>query len=139
MARQFKEGLTFDDILLIPEYSDVIPSQVDLSTKLTDDIALNIPLLSASMDTVTECELAIALAREGGLGMIHKNMSIEAQAQQVDKVKRSENGVITNPFHLTPEHKLSDALDLMRKFKISVSKDLLDTLKEDMELSYHVN
>ena len=93
MARQFKEGLTFDDILLIPEYSDVIPSQVDLSTKLTDDIALNIPLLSASMDTVTECELAIALAREGGLGMIHKNMSIEAQAQQVDKVKRSENEI----------------------------------------------
>ena len=119
MARQFKEGLTFDDILLIPEYSDVVPAQVDISTKLTDDIVLNIPLLSASMDTVTEYELAIALAREGGLGMIHKNMSIEAQAQQVDKVKRSENGVITNPFHLTPEHKLSDALDLMRKFKIS--------------------
>ena len=119
MARQFKEGLTFDDILLIPEYSDVVPAQVDISTKLTDNIVLNIPLLSASMDTVTEYELAIALAREGGLGMIHKNMSIEAQAQQVDKVKRSENGVITNPFHLTPEHKLSDALDLMRKFKIS--------------------
>ena len=119
MARQFKEGLTFDDILLIPEYSDVVPAQVDISTRLTDDITLNIPLLSASMDTVTECELAIALAREGGLGMIHKNMSIEAQAQQVDKVKRSENGVITHPFHLTPEHKLSDALDLMRKFKIS--------------------
>ena len=119
MARQFKEGLTFDDILLIPEYSDVVPAQVDISTRLTNDITLNIPLLSASMDTVTECELAIALAREGGLGMIHKNMSIEAQAQQVDKVKRSENGVITHPFHLTPEHKLSDALDLMRKFKIS--------------------
>ena len=119
MARQFKEGLTFDDILLIPEYSDVVPAQVDISTKLTDDIQLNIPLLSASMDTVTEYELAIALAREGGLGMIHKNMSIEAQAQQVDKVKRSENGVITNPFHLTPEHKLKDALELMRKFKIS--------------------
>ena len=119
MAKIVKEGLTFDDVLLIPSYSEVLPYQVDLSTHLTDKIKLNIPLLSASMDTVTEYELAIAIAREGGIGIIHKNMSIEDQAQQVDKVKRSENGVITNPFHLSPEHTLADAEDLMRKFRIS--------------------
>lgn len=119
MSKNLKEGLTFDDVLLIPAYSEVLPSQVDLSTKLTDEISLNIPLLSASMDTVTEHQLAIAMAREGGIGMIHKNMSIEAQALNVDKVKRSENGVITNPFYLSPDHKLTDALDLMHKFKIS--------------------
>ena len=129
MAHFYSEpSHTFSEYLLVPGYTgpDCIPANVSLKTPLVkfrrgeeSDIVLNIPLLSASMDTVTEYELAIALAREGGLGMIHKNMSIEAQAQQVDKVKRSENGVITNPFHLTPEHKLSDALDLMRKFKIS--------------------
>lgn len=119
MNKILKEGLTFDDVLLIPNYSEVIPNQVDLSTRLTDNIKLNIPLLSASMDTVTEFGLAIAMAREGGIGMIHKNMSIEEQANQVDKVKRSENGVITNPFFLSPTHKLSDALALMRRFKIS--------------------
>ena len=119
MAKIVKEGLTFDDVLLIPSYSEVLPYQVDLSTHLSDKIKLNIPLLSASMDTVTEYELAIAIAREGGIGIIHKNMSIEDQAQQVDKVKRSENGVITNPFHLSPEHTLADAEDLMRKFRIS--------------------
>ena len=97
MGKIAKEGLTFDDVLLIPQYSEVLPYQVDLSTKLCDKITLNIPLLSASMDTVTECELAIAMAREGGIGIIHKNMTIEQQAEQVDKVKRSENGVITNP------------------------------------------
>lgn len=126
MAKIVKEGLTFDDVLLIPSYSEVLPYQVDLSTQLTDKIKLNIPLLSASMDTVTEYELAIAIAREGGIGIIHKNMSIEDQAQQVDKVKRSENGVITNPFHLSPEHTLADAEELMRKFRISgvpVTKD----------------
>lgn len=119
MNKILKEGLTFDDVLLIPNYSEVIPNQVDLSTRLTDTIKLNIPLLSASMDTVTEFGLAIAMAREGGIGMIHKNMSIEEQANQIDKVKRSENGVITNPFFLSPTHKLSDALALMRRFKIS--------------------
>lgn len=119
MAEIIKEGLTFDDVLLIPAYSEVLPYQVDLTTQLTDKIKLNIPLLSASMDTVTEYELAIAIAREGGIGIVHKNMTIEEQAQQVDKVKRSENGVITNPFHLSPEHTLAEAEDLMRKFRIS--------------------
>lgn len=119
MAKILKEGLTFDDVLLIPRYSEVLPYQVDLSTKLCDQIQLNIPLLSASMDTVTEYELAIAIAREGGIGMIHKNMSIEAQAEHVDKVKRSENGVITNPFSLTPSHTLLDANNLMHRFRIS--------------------
>lgn len=119
MGKIAKEGLTFDDVLLIPQYSEVLPYQVDLSTKLCDNITLNIPLLSASMDTVTECELAIAMAREGGIGIIHKNMSIEAQAEQVDKVKRSENGVITNPFSLSPENTLEEANNLMRRFRIS--------------------
>ncbi len=119
MAEIIKEGLTFDDVLLIPAYSEVLPYQVDLTTQLTDKIKLNIPLLSASMDTVTEYELAIAIAREGGIGIIHKNMTIEEQTQQVDKVKRSKNGVITNPFHLSPEHTLAEAEDLMRKFRIS--------------------
>ncbi len=119
MAEIIKEGLTFDDVLLIPAYSEVLPYQVDLTTQLTDKIRLNIPLLSASMDTVTEYELAIAIAREGGIGIVHKNMTIEEQAQHVDKVKRSENGVITNPFHLSPEHTLAEAEDLMRKFRIS--------------------
>lgn len=119
MGKIVKEGLTFDDVLLIPQFSQVLPYQVDLSTKLCDKISLNIPLLSASMDTVTECELAIAMAREGGIGIIHKNMSIEKQAEQVDKVKRSENGVITNPFSLGPNNTLEDANNLMRRFKIS--------------------
>ncbi len=119
MGKIAKEGLTFDDVLLIPQYSEVLPYQVDLSTKLCDNITLNIPLLSASMDTVTECELAIAMAREGGIGIIHKNMTIEQQAEQVDKVKRSENGVITNPFSLGPQNTLEDANNLMRRFKIS--------------------
>ena len=119
MGKIAKEGLTFDDVLLIPQYSEVLPYQVDLSTKLCDKITLNISILSASMDTVTECELAIAMAREGGIGIIHKNMTIEQQAEQVDKVKRSENGVITNPFSLGPQNTLEDANNLMRRFKIS--------------------
>lgn len=119
MNKIVKEGLTFDDVLLIPQHSEVLPNAVDLSTQLTKDIHLNIPLLSASMDTVTEYELAIAMAREGGIGMIHKNMSIEEQASHVDKVKRSEHGVITDPFFLHPNNTLSDALSLMRKYKIS--------------------
>ncbi len=113
------DGITFDDVLLVPAYSEVIPNQVDLSTNLTKKIRLNIPMMSASMDTVTEHRMAIAMARQGGIGIIHKNMSIEAQAEEVDKVKRSENGVITDPFSLSPEHTLQDANELMAKFRIS--------------------
>lgn len=113
------EGITFDDVLLVPSYSEVIPNQVDLATHLTKKIRLNIPLMSAGMDTVTEHRMAIAMARQGGIGIIHKNMSIQAQADEVDKVKRSENGVITDPFSLSPEHTLKDADELMAKFRIS--------------------
>ena len=113
------EGITFDDVLLVPAYSEVIPNQVDLTTHLTAKIRLNIPLMSAGMDTVTEYRMAIAMARQGGIGIIHKNMSIEAQAEEVDKVKRSENGVITDPFYLSPEHTLKDADELMGKYRIS--------------------
>ena len=113
------EGLTFDDVLLIPQKSDVLPNEVDLSTNLTKTIRLNIPMMSSAMDTVTESDLAIAMAREGGIGIIHKNMTIEQQATEVDKVKRSEHGVITDPFFLSPEHTLKDADELMGKFKIS--------------------
>ncbi|WP_425538179.1 IMP dehydrogenase [Microaceticoccus formicicus] len=113
------EGLTFDDILLIPDHSKVLPKEVDLSTKLTNKITLNIPIMSAGMDTVTESKMAIAVAREGGIGIIHKNMSIEQQAVEVDRVKRSEHGVITDPFFLSPIHKVKDAMDLMAHYKIS--------------------
>ncbi len=119
MGQIIGEGITFDDVLLVPAYSQVIPNQVDLSTNLTKKIKLNIPMMSAGMDTVTEHRMAIAMARQGGIGIIHKNMSIEAQAEEVDKVKRSENGVITDPFSLSPEHTLRDADDLMAKFRIS--------------------
>lgn len=114
-----KEGLTFDDVLLIPAESNVMPRQIDLSTNLTEKIRLNIPLISSAMDTVTEYRMAIAMAREGGIGIIHKNMSIEAQVEQVDMVKRSENGVITNPFYLSANHTLRDADEIMGKFRIS--------------------
>ena len=113
------EGITFDDVLLVPAYSEVTPNMVDLSTYLTKKVKLNIPMMSASMDTVTEHRMAIAMARQGGIGIIHKNMSIEAQADDVEKVKRSENGVITDPFSLSPEHTLQDADNLMAKFRIS--------------------
>ena len=113
------EGITFDDVLLVPAYSKVIPNQVDVSTYLTKKVKLNIPMMSAGMDTVTEHRMAIAMARQGGIGIIHKNMSIEAQAEEVDKVKRSENGVITDPFYLSAEHTLKDANDLMAKYRIS--------------------
>lgn len=119
MNKILKEGLTFDDVLLIPAESHVLPKDVDLRTKLSKDITLNIPLLSAAMDTVTESKLAIAIAREGGMGIVHKNMSIDAQAEHIDKVKRSEHGVITDPFFLSPENMVTDALDLMNKYKIS--------------------
>ncbi|MBQ8189994.1 MAG: IMP dehydrogenase [Lachnospiraceae bacterium] len=119
MGQIIGEGITFDDVLLVPGYSQVIPNQVDLSTYLTKKIKLNIPMMSAGMDTVTEHRMAIAMARQGGIGIIHKNMTIEQQADEVDKVKRSENGVITDPFSLSPEHTLKDADDLMGKFRIS--------------------
>ena len=116
---EIKEYLTFDDVLLCPQKSDVLPNQVDLTTYLTKNIKLNIPLMSSAMDTVTESNLAIAIAREGGIGIIHKNMTIEQQAQEVDRVKRSEHGVITNPFFLSPEHTIKEADMLMGKYKIS--------------------
>ncbi|HCC00587.1 MAG TPA: IMP dehydrogenase, partial [Ruminococcaceae bacterium] len=114
-----KEGLTFDDVLLVPAKSDVLPRQVDVHTRLTRKINLNVPLMSSAMDTVTESKMAIAIAREGGVGIIHKNMSIEQQADEVDKVKRSENGVIADPFFLSPDHLVSDADALMGKYRIS--------------------
>ena len=118
-SRIVKEGLTFDDVLLIPQASNVLPADVDLRTKLTDKIKLNLPLMSAAMDTVTESRMAIAMAREGGIGIIHKNMSIEEQASHVDKVKRSEHGVITDPFFLAPDNLVKDAVALMEKYRIS--------------------
>ena len=119
MGQIVSEGITFDDVLLIPAYSNVIGNQIDVTTYLTKDIKLNIPMMSAGMDTVTEHRMAIAMARQGGIGIIHKNMSISEQADEVDKVKRSENGVITDPFYLSPEHTLKDANELMAKFRIS--------------------
>lgn len=114
-----KEGLTFDDVLLIPAASDVLPNQVDVSTVLARDIRLNTPIMTAAMDTVTTADMAIAIAREGGIGVIHKNMTIEQQVEEVDRVKRSENGVIVDPFHLSPEHFVFDADELMGKYRIS--------------------
>ena len=119
MGKLIGEGITFDDVLLVPAFSEVIANDVDTRTRLTNKIQLNIPLMSASMDTVTEHRMAIAMARQGGIGIIHKNMSIEEQAEEVDKVKRSENGVITDPFALSPEHTIQDADDLMAKYRIS--------------------
>ena len=119
MGKIIGEGITFDDVLLVPAYSEVTPNMIDLTTYLTKKIKLNIPMMSAGMDTVTEHRMAIAMARQGGIGIIHKNMSIEAQAEEVDKVKRSENGVITDPFFLSPDHTLTDAEDLMHNFRIS--------------------
>ncbi len=119
MAQIISDGITFDDVLLVPQYSEVIPNEVDLSTRLTKKIRLNVPFLSAGMDTVTEHQMAIAMARCGGIGIIHKNMSIEQQAEEVDMVKRSENGVITDPFFLSADHSLKDANDLMAKYRIS--------------------
>ena len=113
------EGLTFDDVLLVPQKSEILPRDTNTSTMLTKTIKLNIPLMSAGMDTVTEARMAIAMAREGGIGIIHKNMTIEQQALEVDKVKRSEHGVITDPFYLSPDHIVSDALELMERYRIS--------------------
>ena len=119
LQKVVREGLTFDDVLLVPHRSEVLPKDVDLSTQLTPVIRLNIPLMSAAMDTVTDARMAIAMAREGGLGIIHKNMTIAEQAAQVDKVKRSEHGVITDPFFLSPEHLIQDAENLMARYRIS--------------------
>ncbi len=119
MGKIIGDGITFDDVLLVPAYSEVTPNMIDISTELTRKIRLNIPMMSAGMDTVTESAMAIAMARQGGIGIIHKNMSIEEQADEVDKVKRSENGVITDPFYLSPDNTLKDADELMAKFKIS--------------------
>ena len=119
MARILKQAYTFDDVLLVPNKSEVLPKDVSLATNLTKTIKLNIPFMSASMDTVTEAKMAIAMAREGAIGIIHKNMTIEQQAAEVDKVKRQENGVITDPFYLSPEHTINDALDVMSRYRIS--------------------
>ncbi len=119
LNQNIREGLTFDDVLLVPRRSEVLPKDVNLETRLTDKIRLNIPLLSAAMDTVTGSDMAIAMAREGGLGVIHKNMTIEQQAMEVDRVKRSENGVITDPFFLSPQHLVKDAEELMARYRIS--------------------
>ena len=114
-----KKGYTFDDVLLIPAESHVLPNEVDMSTKLAKNLTLNIPMISAAMDTVTDSKMAISMARQGGLGVIHKNMSIAEQAEEVHKVKRSESGVITDPFFLTPEHKIEEAENLMATYRIS--------------------
>ena len=119
MGKIIGEGITFDDVLLVPAYSEVIPNDVNLETNLTKKIKLHIPLMSSGMDTVTEHRMAIAMARQGGIGIIHKNMSIQQQAEEVDKVKRSEYGVISDPFYLSPQHTLADANNLMAKFRIS--------------------
>lgn len=119
MSKIIKEGITFDDILLIPNYSNVLPKDVTLNTQLTKNLRINVPFVSAGMDTVTEARMAIAMARQGGVGIIHKNMSIAEQAEEVDRVKRSENGVITDPFFLSPEHYVYDANELMAKYRIS--------------------
>ena len=141
--RIIENGLTFDDVLLIPDESHVLPKDVDLSTKLSDNVKLNIPFISAAMDTVTECNLAIAMAREGGIGIIHKNMSIDAQAEQVDKVKRSEHGVISDPFYISPDKLVSDALALMSKYKISgvpiVENDKLVGILTNRDLRFETN
>ena len=119
MARILKTAYTFDDVLLVPNKSEVLPNEVSLKTQLTKKIQLNIPLMSASMDTVTEPKMAIAMAREGGIGIIHKNMTIEDQAREVDRVKRQENGVITDPIFLSEDHTVREALDLMAQYRIS--------------------
>ena len=119
MAKIIKTAYTFDDLLLVPNKSEILPREVTTKTYLTKKIALNIPLMSAGMDTVTESKMAIAMAREGGIGIIHKNMTIEEQAREVDRVKRQENGVITDPIYLSANHRLQDAEDLMGRYRIS--------------------
>src|SRR6056297_2471998 len=130
MSEKFsKTSLTFDDVLLVPARSEILPRDVQTNINLTDDINLNIPILSAGMDTVTEARMAIAIAREGGLGVIHKNMSIRQQAEEVDRVKRSESGVIVDPFYLAPDNLISEAEELMSKYRISGVPIVNDNLK----------
>ena len=112
-------ALTFDDVLLVPRHSTVVPSQVDVTSRVTKNIKVNVPVLSAAMDTVTESRLAIAMAQQGGIGVIHKNLTPEEQASEVDRVKRSESGMIVNPITLSPRHKIHEALELMKKYRIS--------------------
>jgi IMP dehydrogenase len=119
MTLRIEEALTFDDVLLVPQESSVLPKDADLSTNLTNEIKLNIPLVSAAMDTVTESEMAISMAREGGIGMIHKNLTIEQQASEVDIVKKSESGMISHPITLSPSQSLSEALEIMNRYRIS--------------------
>ncbi|RMF92764.1 MAG: IMP dehydrogenase, partial [Nitrospinota bacterium] len=119
LTNNLREGLTFDDVLLVPAKSDVLPAEVDVSTQLTPRIRMNIPLVSAAMDTVTEARLAIALAQEGGVGIIHRNLSVEAQAAEVDKVKRSESGMIVDPVTMSPHQRVSEALEVMARYRIS--------------------
>ena len=119
VAAGLTEALTFDDILLLPRHSKVLPSAVEIGSRLTHRIRLNVPIMSAAMDTVTESRLAIAMAQQGGLGIIHKNLSVEAQAAEVDRVKRSESGMIVNPITLSPRHHIFEALELMKKYRIS--------------------
>ena len=116
---KIREALTYDDVLLVPQHSAVTPDRVRLHTRLTKNIELKIPLISSGMDTVTESQMAVEMARHGGIGIIHKNMSIEHQAMEVDRVKRSEHGVITDPFYLSPEHLVQDANELMARYRIS--------------------
>src|ERR1700756_4728149 len=130
-AEQLQTALTFDDVLLVPQHSTVLPYQVDVSTRLTRNIHLNVPLVSAAMDTVTESGLAIAMAQQGGLGVIHKNLAIDEQASEVDRVKRSESGMIVDPITLSPTHKIYEALDLMKKYRISGVPITEDGSKED--------
>src|SRR5579883_3460553 len=118
LTQEIADGLTFDDVLLVPSHSDVLPSETDTTTQFTRGIALKIPLCSAAMDTVTEAALAIAIAQQGGIGVVHKNLSIERQAEEVDKVKRSESGMIVDPVTVEPEQKISDALDVMKRYRI---------------------
>jgi IMP dehydrogenase len=119
LDRQIPEYLTFDDVLLVPSYSEVLPKEVDISSQLTREIRLNIPLVSAAMDTVTEARTAIAMAQEGGMGIIHRNLSISDQAMEVDKVKKSESGMILHPITMHPDQRIHEALDIMRKYRIS--------------------
>src|SRR5687767_13318538 len=129
-ATDIETALTFDDVLLVPQHSTVLPTQVDVSTRLTRNIRLNVPLLSAAMDTVTESGLAIAMAQQGGLGIVHKNLSIEEQASEVDRVKRSESGMIVNPITLSPANRIYEALELMKKYRISGVPITADGSKE---------
>src|ERR1044071_1836679 len=139
VAAGLTEALTFDDILLLPRHSSVLPSQVDVGSQFTKRIRLNVPILSAAMDTVTENRLAIAMAQQGGIGIIHKNLSIEEQASEVDRVKRSESGMIVNPITLSPKHRIFEALELMKKYRISGVPITEDGDKEGRLVGIHTN